>query len=148
MEGTSKISALTYAFTLTRAFKENYAITIFHEVTITCISLYIKNYALRHGLSKKPITKTWGYHLAEQVVMPVLGVNSVMLSVYWAAKVFNLSDLCWKIFNYKFINLENLNVSIFKLSVVTPQFFRGRSGRRTVQMLGRCGTEGQSGRYA
>ena len=104
-------------------------------LTITCISLYIRNYALRHGLAKKPITKTWGYHLAEQVVMPVLSVNSVMLSVYWAAKVFNLSDLCWKIFNYNFINLENLKVSIFKLSVVICLWFLFRYIARTIMAI-------------
>ena len=104
-------------------------------LTITCISLYIKNYALRHGMAKKPITKTWGYHLAEQVVMPVLSVNSVMLSVYWAAKVFNLSDLCWKIFNYNFIELENLKVSIFKLSVVICLWFFFRYIARTIMAI-------------
>lgn len=113
-------------------------------LTITCISLYIKSYALRHGISKKPITKTWGYHLIEQVVMPVLSVNSVMLSVYWAAKVFNLSDLCWKIFNYNFVNLisntppntdEHLRVSIFKLSVVICLWFLFRYIARTIMSV-------------
>ena len=104
-------------------------------LTITCISLYIKNYALRHGLAKKPITKTWGYHFAEQVVMPVLSVNSVMLSVYWAAKVFHLSELCWRIFNYNFIDLENLKVSIFKLSVVICLWFLFRYIARTIMAI-------------
>ena len=104
-------------------------------LTITCISLYIKNYAERHGLSKKPITTTWGYHLAEQVVMPTLGVFSVMLSIYWAAKVFNLSELCWRIFNYNFIELENLQVSIFKLSIVICLWFLFRYIARTIMAL-------------
>ncbi len=104
-------------------------------LTITCISLYIKNYAQRHGLSKKPITKTWGYHLAEQVAMPVLGVNSVMLSIYWAAKVFNLSDLCWRIFNYNFIELDNLKVSIFKLSIVICLWFLFKYISRTIMAI-------------
>ena len=104
-------------------------------LTITCISLYIKNYAERRGLSQKPITKTWGYHLAEQVVMPALSVNSVMLSIYWAAKVFNLSELCWRIFNYNFIELENLKVSIFKLSVVICLWFLFRYIANTIMAL-------------
>ena len=104
-------------------------------LTITCISLYIKNYAERHGLSKKPITKTWGYHLAEQVVMPTLGVFSVMLSIYWAAKVFNLSEICWRIFNYNFINLENLQVSLLKLSIVICLWFLFRYIARTIMAL-------------
>ena len=104
-------------------------------LTITCISLYIKNYAERRGLSKKPITKTWGYNLAEQVVMPTLGVFSVMLSIYWAAKVFNLSELCWFLFNYNFIDLENLKVSIFKLSVVICLWFLFRYIANTIMAL-------------
>ena len=104
-------------------------------LTITCISLYIKNYAERRGLSKKPITKTWGYDFVEQVVMPTLAVFSVMLSIYWAAKVFNLSELCWHGFNYNFINLDNLKVSIFKLSIVICLWFLFRYISRTIMAL-------------
>ena len=104
-------------------------------LTITCISLYIKNYAERRGLSKKPITKTWGYDFVEQVVMPTLAVFSVMLSIYWAAKVFNLSELCWHGFNYDFINLDNLKVSIFKLSIVICLWFLFRYISRTIMAL-------------
>ena len=87
-------------------------------LTITCISRYIELYAIRKKLTDKPITKTWAYMFAEKVVMPVLSVNSIMLSIYWAAKVFNLSDLCWRIFKYNFIDMENLQVSILKLLMV------------------------------
>ena len=104
-------------------------------LTITCVSLYIRNYAERHGLSKKPITKTWGYDFVEQVVMPTLAVFSVMLSIYWAAKVFNLSELCWHGFNYNFINLDNLKVSIFKLSIVICLWFLFRYISRTIMAL-------------
>lgn len=92
-------------------------------LTITCISRYIELYAERKKLAEKPITKTWGYLLAEKVLMPVLSVNSVMLSIYWAAKVFNLSDLCWRIFKYNFIDMENLQVSILKLLMVITLWF-------------------------
>lgn len=92
-------------------------------LTITCISRYIELYAERKKLAEKPITKTWGYLLAEKVLMPVLSVNSVMLSIYWAAKVFNLSDLCWRIFKYNFIDMENLQVSIMKLLMVITLWF-------------------------
>ena len=92
-------------------------------LTITCISLYIKNYAERHGLAQKPLSKTWVYQLAMQVAMPAMSVLSVMLSIWWAARVFNLSELCWRIFNYQFINLENLKVSIVKLTVVICLWF-------------------------
>ncbi|MBR1548565.1 MAG: mechanosensitive ion channel family protein [Prevotella sp.] len=92
-------------------------------LTITCAAQYLKLYRLKKRYDEKPITKTWLYDLADQVVLPVLSVASVMLSIYWAAGVFNLSDLCWEIFNTNFINLSNLKVSIISLTIVVSLWF-------------------------
>ena len=92
-------------------------------LTITCISQYMKLYSLKHRISEKPITKTWYYDLTYQVLLPTMGVVSVMLSIWWAADVFNLSDLCWKIFNYKFVNQENFQISIIKITMVICLWF-------------------------
>ena len=92
-------------------------------LTITCISQYMKMYSLKHRISEKPVTKRWGYDLMYQVVMPTMGVFSVMLSIWWAADVFNLSDLCWHIFNYKFIEQKNFQVSIIKITMVVCLWF-------------------------
>jgi len=92
-------------------------------LTITCISQYLKLYEEKHGFAQKPITQTWFYSLLHQVMMPVLIVCSIMISIYWAADVFNLSDMCWDIFTYKFIDQENLQVSILKLIVVVSLWF-------------------------
>ena len=104
-------------------------------LTITCISDYLKMYEEKHEFSKKPVTQTWLYTLTHQVVMPVLIVCSVMISIYWAADVFNLSDMCWNIFNYKFIDQENLKVSIVKLAVVISTWFLFRWISRTILSL-------------
>ena len=92
-------------------------------LTITCVSQYIKLYGVKHHFSDRPITKTWAYRLAYHVVLPVLGVGSVMISIYWAADVFNLSDLCWKIFKTNFIDFPNLKLSILSLSIVINLWF-------------------------
>lgn len=92
-------------------------------LTITCISQYLKMYEDKRGFAEKPITRTWFYLFIHQVVVPVLIVCSVMLSIYWAADVFNLSDMCWDIFNFRFINQENLQVSIIKLAIVISLWF-------------------------
>ena len=92
-------------------------------LTITSISQYLKLYEDKHGFAEKPVTQTWFYTFVHQVVMPVLIVGSIMLSIYWAADVFNLSDMCWGIFNYKFINQENLQVSIVKLAIVVSLWY-------------------------
>ena len=92
-------------------------------LTITCVSQYIKLYGVKHHFSDRPITKTWAYRLAYHVLLPVLGVGSVMISIYWAADVFNLSDLCWKIFKTNFINFPNLKLSILSLSILINLWF-------------------------
>jgi small-conductance mechanosensitive channel len=92
-------------------------------LTITCISQYLKYYSERHGISQKPITQTWAYLFVYKVVLPVLAVLSVMLSIYWAADVFNLSDLCWTVFNRKFIDFSSFQVSIVSVSIVVCLWF-------------------------
>ena len=92
-------------------------------LTITCVSGYIKLYGERHRFRERPVTQTWAYHLAYQVLLPILGVASVMISIYWAADVFNLSDLCWRIFHMKFIDMENFKLSILSLAMVVSLWF-------------------------
>ena len=107
-------------------------------LTITCISRYLEIYAKRKRLTQKPISQTWWYYLLEKVMMPVLGVHSIMLSIYWAAKVFNLTDMCIMIFKHPFINMVNaqgeptLTVSILKLIMVINSWFLFRYITKTV----------------
>ena len=104
-------------------------------LTITCVSSYLKLYGHRHHYDEKPITQSWFYLLLSRVLLPVLGVCSVMLSIYWAADVFNLGDLCWQIFKNNFIDLENLKVSILKLSMVISLWFVFAYMARTILAL-------------
>ena len=92
-------------------------------LTITCVSQYLKIYGVKHGLEEKPISKSWFYKFIYKVVLPIMGVISVMLSIYWAADIFNLSDLCWKLFRRNFIDLKNFKISILKLSMVVNLWF-------------------------
>ena len=101
-------------------------------LTITCLSQYLKLYGERHDYLEKPITKSWFFLLIYKVLLPVLGVSSVMLSVYWAARIFNLSDLCWQVFNKNYIDLPNLKVSIIKLAMVINLWFMFSYVSRTV----------------
>ena len=101
-------------------------------LTITCISRYLEIYAKKKRLAQKSITQTWAYQLVEDVILPVMGVCSIMLSIYWAAKVFNLSDMVWNIFKHNFINMENLQVSFLKLVMVITMWFLFRYISRTI----------------
>ena len=92
-------------------------------LTITCATQYLKLYSVKRRFSERPITQTWHYYLMAQVLLPILSVGSVMLSIYWAADVFNLSDLCWRIFNTRFVDMKNLHLSIISLSIVVALWF-------------------------
>ena len=92
-------------------------------LTIACVSQYVHLYGSRHGLDEAPITKSWMYKLLYVVALPIMGVMSVMVSIYWAADIFNLSNLCMQLFRHKFINTPNLSISILKLSMVINLWF-------------------------
>ncbi len=104
-------------------------------LTITCISGYIKLYGERHQFKDRPVTQTWFYDLCYEVLLPIMGVASVMVSIYWAAKVFNLSDLCWQIFKYHFVDLSNLNLSIIIIAMVVSLWFFFSYVNRTLLRL-------------
>lgn len=104
-------------------------------LTITCALQYLKLYGISHQLAEKPITKTWAYDLLYQVLLPITGVASVMVSIYWAADVFNLSDLCWKIFNTNFVDMKNLKLSIISLAIVVSLWFFFSYASKTILQL-------------
>jgi len=100
-------------------------------LSITCLSDWIKIYGVRKGFigkkgkdtSRYAVTKTWFYSLVEDVLLPACAVGSVMMSIYWAADVFNLSDLCWNAFNACFIDQDNLKLSMMRVCVVVVLWF-------------------------
>ncbi|MGM9697816.1 MAG: mechanosensitive ion channel family protein [Prevotella sp.] len=92
-------------------------------LTIASLSRWMKIVGKRKRIDQRPITATWFYHFCNQAVLPIMGVSSVMLSIYWAADVFNLSVLCWKIFTTNFVQLDNLKFSIIRLSTAVSLWF-------------------------
>lgn len=104
-------------------------------LTITCISRYLDIYAKKKRLAEKPITQTWAYLLVEKMILPVLSVTSIMLSIYWAANVFNLGDICWRLFKLNFIDLKNLKISFLKLTMVISMWFVFRYIAMTILAL-------------
>ncbi|MBQ7572265.1 MAG: mechanosensitive ion channel, partial [Bacteroidaceae bacterium] len=70
------------------------------------------------------ITKTWLYDFVNRTAVPILAVGSVLLSIYWAAGIFEMTSVCQKAFYTNFINEKDLvQVSLFKLCQVTALWF-------------------------
>ncbi len=72
----------------------------------------------------KHINVTWFYDMIYMAIVPVLSVFSVILSIWWAADVFDLTDTVWRIFQFNFLNVQGVvQLSIEKLVMVMSQFF-------------------------
>ena len=92
-------------------------------LTITCLRRWINIYSERHHIEERPITTKWSYDLAYQVLLPVMSVLSVMVSIYWAADVFNLSDLCWDIFSKDMLDTKEMKISLIRVALVVSLWF-------------------------
>ena len=92
-------------------------------LTLACVRDWLTAYRARKGIKKKPINEVWGFRFIYYVVQPALVIYSFILSVYWAADVFNLSALTWDVFFYPFLNTKYIQMSIFTLSQVLILWF-------------------------
>ncbi|SFG08735.1 mechanosensitive ion channel family protein [Prevotella sp. KH2C16] len=104
-------------------------------LTLICISGLLKARAERNNLEERPITETWFHRLLSDVVLPILGVASIILSIYWAADVFNLSDTTWRIYTTPYINSKNIQVSIFGICQAIILFFLFSYINKTLKAL-------------
>lgn len=92
-------------------------------LTINCFAEWLGKYAAKHHLEEKPINEIWIYRLLLKVGLPIMSIASILISVYWAADVFNLSELTMKIFTARFIDVSNFKVSISSVVMVIVLWF-------------------------
>ncbi|MBQ7742627.1 MAG: mechanosensitive ion channel family protein [Bacteroidaceae bacterium] len=112
--------------------------------TITCIFHLLERYEARYLVKKIKgmpadvdkavqklrnnqgayINKTWFFDFVYMALVPVLGVVSVMWSIWWAADVFNLSHTVISFFLTDFIKIPNvLYLSIQKIVLACSLWF-------------------------
>lgn len=92
-------------------------------LTITCCEGWLSVYAKRKKLADRAITDRWLYRFIYKVLLPISGVLSFIISIYWAADVFNMSDTTWEIFNKDYIKTSNFTASLFSISEVACLYF-------------------------
>lgn len=67
----------------------------------------------------KHINVTWFYDFVYMALVPMISVFSVLLSIWWAADVFDLTATVWTIFMFDFLNVPGVvQLSIGKLVMV------------------------------
>ncbi len=104
-------------------------------LTITFMQGWLKTYSKNKKMDEKPIIQTWIFNFIYKVIMPVLGVLSVMISIYWAADVFNLSDTTWKIFSNYYINEDGFRASIITIALAAILYFLFAYLNKTIMAL-------------
>ena len=117
-------------------------------LTITCLRSWIKAYRKRKEVELREyltsqnlpykeasVTNTWFGDLLYSVLLPSLGVMSVLLAIYWAASVFNLTELTWRIFTYKFIDSPNITISVLNIALVIILWMVFSYLNRTIKAL-------------
>ena len=92
-------------------------------LTITCCEGWLSVYAKRKKLADRAITDKWLYRFIYKVLLPISGILSFIISIYWAADVFNMSDTTWEIFNKDYIKTSNFTASLFSISEVACLYF-------------------------
>ena len=92
-------------------------------LTITCCEGWLSVYAKRKKLADRAITDRWLYRFIYKVLLPISGILSFIISIYWAADVFNMSDTTWEIFNKDYIKTSNFTASLYSISEVACLYF-------------------------
>jgi small-conductance mechanosensitive channel len=96
-------------------------------LTITCFSNLLKRYgnhpSRRFFDDNTPVSRTWFFRFVYGALAPILATLSVLLSIYWAADVFNLSDTSWELFNRRLIDTTKISFSIMGAVQATILFF-------------------------
>ncbi len=92
--------------------------------TITCFYDLMSLYEERHGIAQKDITQTWVYDFVNLTLVPILAVGSILVSIYWAAQIFEMTSVCEKAFFTHFIDVPDLiRISLAKLCLVAALWF-------------------------
>ena len=78
--------------------------------TITVIYDLLHSYEDKYIPKDADVRKTWFYDAVYKMIIPIAATISVALSIYWAARVFDLTQWCERIFRYKFVDQPGLIV--------------------------------------
>ena len=70
------------------------------------------------------ISQTWLYDFVYKAVIPILAVLSIPASIYFSARIFEMTSICAKIFVYTFLDKPGIiQLSLFKICLVAEMFF-------------------------
>lgn len=121
----SCIQTVTCVYDLLTVYEERYlARRIGEHFVLPANRTHINILEAIRTRHEKHINVTWFYDLITMALVPVLGVASILLSIWWAADVFDLSETVLHIFMLNFLNIPDVvQLSLLKIVLVASQYF-------------------------
>ena len=114
------IMTITFIYDLTKKYEARYLLRRLRSDRPDMSSHEI----LRRMKKGEYIVQTWFYDLFCHTVVPILAVLSVLVSIYWAAQVFEMTSLCQEIFTRDIINQTGIvRISLFLVCMAATLFF-------------------------
>ncbi|MBR4130682.1 MAG: mechanosensitive ion channel [Bacteroidaceae bacterium] len=115
------IMTITFIYDLTKKYESRYLLKhLGANLTSTSERLDL----LKRVKKGDFIDQTWFYDLFCKTLVPILAVASVLVSIYWAAEVFEMTSLCQKVFKKDLVNLTGLiRISLYRICMAAALFF-------------------------
>ena len=115
------IMTITFIYDLTKKYESRYL--------LKQLGANLTNTSERFDLLKRVkkgefIDRTWFYDFFCRTLVPIMAVLSILVSIYWAAQVFEMTSLCKKIFTRDIVNQTGLiRISLYRVCMAAALFF-------------------------
>ena len=115
------IMTITFIYDLTKKYETRY---LLKHLGANTTSTSERADLLKRMKKGEYIDQTWLYDLFCRTIVPIMAVLSVLVSIYWAAQVFEMTSLCQKIFTRDIVNLTGvIRISLFWVCMAAALFF-------------------------
>ena len=115
------IMTITFIYDLTKMYEKRY---LLRNIQGEFSTEDEQKALLRRVKNGDFIGQTWLYDFFCRTVVPIMAVASVLVSIYWAAEVFEMTSLCRKIFTRDIINQAGIiRISLFWVCMAAALFF-------------------------
>ena len=116
------IMTITCIYDLTKKFEMLY---LLQRIGNASGRRKLSNSKLQASMKKgEYIEQTWLYDFFHRTIVPILAVLSVLVSIYWAAEVFEMTSLCEKVFMRDIVNQTGIiRISLFWVCMAAALFF-------------------------
>ena len=115
------IMTITFIYDLTKKYEANY---LLRRIGGDADSKSERLALLKRMKKGEFIEQTWLYDLFFRTIVPILAVLSVLVSIYWAAEVFEMTSLCQQVFMHNFVGkIGTIRISIYLICMAAVLFF-------------------------